>query len=1173
MGKQFTTSGYSGTPHKYNPRMRAILSAFLLCCMTTLLYASEVDLEKLTKNQDVEGFRVNAIYLNDANKPMGAQFVHRRSGFTLDLLRIESVPQAYTWVNSFPVSTQGEPHTQEHLLLGKGTVGRAYSAALTMSLGEMNAFTQQWRTSYHFSTPAGPDVFFELYRAQLNALLHPNYSDEEIRREVRNFGVTENPDKTLRLEEKGTVYNEMMSSMPQPYFTLFLRLNQILYGPAHPLSFESGGEPSGIRTMKPEDIRRFHDENYYLANMGSIVAVPDSLPIDEVLRRTAAILRAVEPEASTRKTKTFASLPKAQPAPPGKIEIVEYPQKNEQQPSPVALTWPATRDLPVNDVVLLQLFLDNIASDATSNLYKMFIDSSTRVMDIGARSIFNDFEEQPGQPVTIVFTDVAVSNLTPENLAGIRAKVMAEIDRIASLPDGSHELKQFNDRVESRLVERERDLAKFVNTPPRFGARNTHSSWMDHLFELARAPVFHKSVTMKPETENARKQLAASKNVWRELLTRAQLAHVEPYVVAVKPSQALAAREETERVARANAEAARLAKQYGVTDTQEALRRYSKEYDEASNRIDEEAKNVARTPFVKSPPMTLDDQLQYSSSTISGVPMVASRFENMTSAQAGLALRANTVPADHLRYVSLLPLLLTRVGVIENGKPVSWDEMSERLRKEILSLDANWSVNPRTNRVELALRGSGIGEKEVRRAIEWMSLALNHPDWRPENLPRIRDVVDQELARLRNAPLGSEESWVLNPSNAYRMQSSPLYLAADSIFTREHNALRLKWMLKDATPADKEALNAFLANLKVTTRAELEAQLTAKSDAPAIVKEAMKDLDLSLNEIPDATLAGDVAYLASAIRQDLATLPAAALAALDETRRAILHRANARMWMAGSSTMQKNIAPQIASLIASLSDTPAETVSYPATRAIDARLAEHDSGAPYYVGLFAPNMKGGVIITSVPLAHYSDFADRQKQIDFLSSRLYGGGGAHGIFIRTIGAGLAYSNGIRGSLSDGRIGYYAERTPEIPQTLRFVIDTIKGSPRDTSLVDYTIAQAFGEFRSSQTYETRAEAMAANLADGMPPDEVRKFRESILELRKDPKLGDLLFDRRDAVYARAIPEYSTSVHARDVANAQYFAIGPDKQLDAFDRYIRAAEPDTRLFRLYARDFWMP
>jgi hypothetical protein len=51
---------------------------------------------------------------------MGARFIHQRSGFTLDLLQIQSVPQAMIWVTTYPTSNMGEPHTQEHLPLAKG---------------------------------------------------------------------------------------------------------------------------------------------------------------------------------------------------------------------------------------------------------------------------------------------------------------------------------------------------------------------------------------------------------------------------------------------------------------------------------------------------------------------------------------------------------------------------------------------------------------------------------------------------------------------------------------------------------------------------------------------------------------------------------------------------------------------------------------------------------------------------------------------------------------------------------------------------------------------------------------------------------------------------------------------------------------------------------------------
>jgi len=225
-----------------------------------------------------------------------------------------------------------------------------------------------------------------------------------------------------------------------------------------------------------------------------------------------------------------------------------------------------------------------------------------------------------------------------------------------------------------------------------------------------------------------------------------------------------------------------------------------------------------------------------------------------------------------------------------------------------------------------------------------------------------------------------------------------------------------------------------------------------------------------------------------------------------------------------------------------------------------------------YVGLLAPNMKGGVVITSVPGAHISDFDDKEKQLDYLASRLFGGGGAHGMFLKTLAAGLAYSNGPSASQTSGRMGYYAERTPEIPQTVKFVIDVVKNGVKDPTLGDYTIAQAFGENRAGGTYESRAESMANDLTDGYTPEMVKKFRTSILELRKDPNLVDKLFARKDAVYGRTLPGFN--VKGKDVADAVYFTIGPDRQHDAWEAYLRAAEgADTKLYRLYPRDYWMP
>jgi len=1166
--------------------MRA--TAILLCLLSLAApsFAAAVNLDQLKKGDVVDGFRVEAIYLNDADKPLGARFIHRRSGFTLDYLQIESVPQGYTWVNSIPVGDQGEPHTQEHLLLGKGTTGRSFAGLDTMWLSGSTAFTQQWRTSYHFNTQAGKDVFFDLFAAQLNALLHPNYTDEEIRREVRSFGVTQNSDGTLRLEERGSVYNEMTSSSANRYRVLFRAAGNLVYGTHHPLAYNSGGEPSGIRTMKPEDIRNFHAANYYLANMGTMVAFPKSVSLDEVLMRTDKVLAKAESDPNKRQSTMSKPLPAPAAAAAGTIAIDEYPHRNDQQPSPLALVWPATRmNLTAEEVTLLELFGDTFAGDATTNLYKLFVDSKTKVIDTGASGVFSNIERDQGHPVSFILDNVAVANLSKEKIAEIRQKVMDELTRIASFAGDSPELKEFNERALSRVIESERQFANFVNTPPSWGFRGTGSAWMDQLLLLERVPEFKKSVTLKPQIAAVRKQLNSGKNIWRDLLAKWQLTGVTPYAVGVRPSPALLQREEAERTARAEAEAKRLSDKYAIADGQQAIKRYQTEQDAEAAKIEEEAKKIATPEFVKNPPLTLDEQLKFATKTLdSKVPVVVSTFDNMSSATLGLALRADRVPRIQLRYLSLLPALLTRVGVIENGKPVSNEEMSERLRKEILRLDANFSTNPRTERVELVVRGAGIGPGEAKRAVEWMSLVLHHPDWRPENLARIRDVVDQTLSQLRNTMQGSEESWVLNPATAYRVQTNPAYLAADSFLTRGHNALRLRWLLKEAPAADRDALSQWFTNLaqQSGTRADLKA-LLAKPEtfaglsdaAQKIAKDAAKDLDLTLGDIPDGSLAADWAYLVMALRDDLLTPPAEALAMLDGLRRNLLHRDNARMFLVSSTTIQNALAPSVDSLAASLDAAPPPTLP-PAsdTRLVDARLRARDESAtaPVYVGLLAPNMKGGVIITSVPGAHFSDFENKEKQLDYLASRLHSGYGAHGIFLKTLANGLAYSNGLRASVQSGRTGYYAERTPEIPQTVKFVVDTLKNAERDPGLADYAVAQVFGETRAAATYESRAENMAADLADNQPSDIVRKFRQSILELRKDPELGNKLFDRKDAVYGRLLPGYN--VKGKDVPDAVYFTIGPDKQLDAWEGYLRGAEgAETKLYRLYARDFWMP
>ncbi len=277
--------------------------------------------------------------------------------------------------------------------------------------------------------------------------------------------------------------------------------------------------------------------------------------------------------------------------------------------------------------------------------------------------------------------------------------------------------------------------------------------------------------------------------------------------------------------------------------------------------------------------------------------------------------------------------------------------------------------------------------------------------------------------------------------------------------------------------------------------------------------------------------------------------------------------------MVGSRASQEALAPGVRTLLGALDVGQAAPAKHDAARLIEARLRERMPRAkePVFVGLMQPNLQSGVVLNSAPGVTY-ETTDREALLDYLASRLYAGRGAHGIFIKTWGAGLAYSNGFRGSVGTGRLGYYAERTPELPQTLTFVIGELKRAPRDESLTEYAIAQAFADFRSASAYEVRGEAMAADLADGITPDSVRRFRQAVIDLRKMPNLADELFKRMGKVYARILPGYEG--RARDVKGGVFFVIGPEKQMTAYEQYLKTVEgADAEVFRLYPRDFWIP
>ena len=1147
----------------------------------------------LEPQEKISSFEVEAVYENETGKVIGARFRHIPSRFVLDVLRIQSLPQGFMWVNSPPPSDHGEPHTLEHLLLGKGNKGRYVASLEDMSLGRSSAYTEQRRTCYHFNTEAGAETYFELFQAKLDALLNPNFSDEEIRREVCNMGVTVNPkDSSLWLEEKGTVYNEMVSSFERPWGNLYRQLAQNIYGVSHPLALTSGGLPAAIREMTPQNLRDFHGATHHLNNMGALVSIGSEVGLDECLTKLSGILNTVEPTAEADKdpARLTERLPEPKPAPYGKIDITHFPNRNPNEPALMVFAWPAERQgLSLEDTYVLDLALTLVASGPTSDLYRKFIDSQTRLMDIGASSVFQWREHELGNPIYLGFSNVDPASCTPETIEKVRQVILADLQEIANYADGSDELAAFNKRAINQLIQDRRDTRTFLNTPPRWGYRGTGSAWIDHLQDLEGAGAFRRNLAETDVYANVEKMLSRKKNIWREYIAQWKLVSSVPYAAAATADPKLIDENESAREKRIQDYVDGLKKQYGVSTDSEAVARYKEDYDKKTAVIAKEAEKISMPSFVNDPPLGNDDLLDFEIDTLAGnAPFVASTFENMTSATVGYVFSLDVTPEKYLMYVPALPTMLRQVGVIKDGQVIDYNDFTELLRQDIQELNVYFDVNSRTERVELALRCAGSDLSETKKAQEWLETMLLHPNLRPDNLPRIRDAVDQTLSSARNRMRGSEESWVNTPVYAYWKQDNPLLLSANCFLTQAHALHRLRWRLKSAD-GNIDRFRAFVNDIAVYagdhSRDELNAHLDsllAKQDSDssfsALSHDAAEDLQLALSDIPDQSLAQDFEYLANEMTADLAIPAELALKDIAALLQLIRHQDNVRCFMVSNSSDRKAVTPLMKAIIKKLDNSPSKRIDYSngntplVMSRLNERLGNKFAAPPIFVGLVNKNTRAGVQIHTADCADFTE-TDPDRILSFLSARLYGGGGAHSMFMKTWGAGLAYSNGLRSSPERGRLIYYAERCPDLAQTMQFVVDQLKAAPYDTSLGSYAMAQAFSGMRSGARYEQRGEDMADDIADGLTPEIVSRFRKEVLKLGKQSDFYKTIQDRMERVYGEVLPGYGPSAaESAKHDNAIYYVIGPDKQLDSWESYMKSVEgPGVSLTRIYPRDYW--
>ncbi len=1100
------------------------------------------------------------------------------------------MPQGFFWVKTLARTERGEAHACEHLLLGKGAKGRAVAALEEMTLSASSAWTGQLSTAYHFHTLAGEEGFLRNLEARLDALLHPDFSDEEIRREVAHVAVAEDPvTGRLVLEEKGTVFTEMMSSAEGPSYPLWTGIAELLYGPGHVQANNAGGRPEAMRTLSPAALRAFHAEFYHPAGMGLIASLPAALPPERVLAHLDAVLTRLWPQGDRSEAPGIQMLELPPPAPqaaPGALEIRPYASESAASPAQAVFAWPARLSLDPDGIALAELFLDSLAGGPGTPLYAALIASRTRLLKTGASAVFGYHSDEPGHPLMIGLAGLSPEGLDPERLAAIRRAILDTLRSVHGWRDGDPALLAFNREAASRLAAQRKEARQALDRPPMFGFRRGSADyWQGLLGLLERQPGARKSLVLAERHRSLAAALAGSRNLWREAIERWGLLEL-PVGLGVRPDPALPAATAAAQAARLTAYRAELQASHGGAggDALLALAAYRREAEAAGAVLTATAAAEPIPEFVKSPPLGLDEELRVETLPLAGgAKLVAASFEHLSTSTLGLAFRLDVVPEAQLHLLPLLPDLLTRAGLALDGQLLDTEAMQERLRHELTSYAAYFDCNPESGRIELVLRASAAGREERERLLPWLDAALRHGYLAPDNLPRLRDLAAQEFSRLRTRMQAAEEAWVLEPAAAYRHQRNPLYLSVACFLTELHHAFRLQWLLADAGDAqDCAALASFLDALAQAAGAGREALAlrcarppvlapTASPAAAALAAEILPALGALLPDLPADSLGEDWRALCATLRADLLSPPIATLTDLAGLLALLLRADNWRAFLISSSADRAALLPALKAWASTLDATPSRRARHGEEPRILRRLQTRRPlrAAPVYVGLIDANTRSGTLLFSARAAEPWS-PDRESLLDALAGNLFGGGGGHSLFMRTWAAGLAYSNGFRFRPRSGLASYYAERCPDVAETLRFAAKVVGEGQVNEARLRYALAVAFNQSRAAGPFEQRGEAMAADLADALGPERVRAFRRGLLALADEPDLAATLAARLAQVYGRVLVGLGRPL--AESSEGVFFLIGPEAQFAALEAMVAAEEAPMVVERLAPRDFWL-
>jgi Zn-dependent M16 (insulinase) family peptidase len=1145
--------------------------------------ASAEDLSRLKSNQQVSDFRVTNLYADTDGRVVGAKFQHISTGAPVFFLQIETVPQAFIWVDTPDDSNKGLPHSLEHLLAGKGTKGRYFDLLQAMRFGESTAATYRDFNFYGLSSATGRDDFFEEFHALLDALYHPDFSDIEAEREFYHFAVvTDAANKTKTLIEAGSVYDEQQSGQGKD--TYFYQLNSRVLGPQNPLGFNIGGIPDEMRGVTPEEIRRFHAQHYWLGpGSGFIFALSPKEDVADFLKRLSQEFQQFSASRPPAQPETTVGQPKYPIHPSERTEPVIYPfpGASTTDPGEVRFSWnPLKVDSPA-ELRLLELFFRGLADGERSLLYKSLIDSKAREFDSGATTVESEpfLANSPQFPVwNLGVSGIPGKRITSAHIDRIKDLLLSRIREISEYPDRSDHLVAFNDLLLSYSRSRQRSQSVWIKSPPGFASGDNRTDWKEHFEALEMDPSFVRSLPEQAVWQAVDSELKSGRNIWRDLIRKFRLLDT-PYAAAAAPSPQLLEDLEKKRQERIANEIKLLMERYHTSDEQEALSRFEQEELRKTREIDQLAARVSRPRFTDHPPLTPDDEIQYQQFQIDGVAVIATLFDRPTSIDLGFSFDLNKIPPRYYKYLPILPRCFDSLGLKRGAQVTSYSMLSEA-KEKLLRFSVGYENNAASNRADLVIRASAVNVAEVPDALALISQIIHFNYLDVTNIDRLQDIITRRLSTDESYMKQGEQNWVLNPGYAFRYQDQPLVFAMNSQLTRAHWDARLSWLFHKPVDAhDVSGLGSFadsiLARPSPVSREDLS-QVLARTDLGGLQKELIEYWERNISFFPKSEVNQGLRQLTLEVQQDLRQGPAKTVEELKDLQRLVLDRKALHVDLMLSQAALDTIRPKLLRFLKDIPARPPQKRDAANSSALPspilARLAKRYKAAdfpfPWYVGLENPDGTSGNAVFYADFPGY-DQLDNKSLVHMLASELFAGDGPQSFYKKAREEGLAYGIYLTSDPGSRLIWYYADRSPDIPSLVALANATAAKTSglQDQHAVDYVLRQSFPFPRTALTFSERAKALAQDIRDGNTPEKIHRFSEAILRLRQHPNLFSELTQAGFVSICRVLLNEQCSEQQR-AARSLFFFVGPVRVLDDIEH--RLAMP--RLLRIWPSDYWI-